>query len=144
MADISKGVVVTEGMLTEAARAGDLESLTMWARQGVRVTSAEPLCVAVEAGFLEVLRCLVRELGADVNQQGQMGLTPLIVAAHWSTNLAVLSAWWWSSARTSTKETMMEGQICNRALSNPTPREDWSGGFRRRNRLARECSRRSL
>jgi hypothetical protein len=32
MAENGNGGVVTEKMLTEAARAGDLESLTVWAR----------------------------------------------------------------------------------------------------------------
>jgi hypothetical protein len=40
MAEMSAGVVVTEVMLTEAARAGDLQSLTIWAEDDVRVTTA--------------------------------------------------------------------------------------------------------
>lgn len=43
MAESGNGLMVTEEMLTAAARAGDLESLTAWARQGVRITSGEPL-----------------------------------------------------------------------------------------------------
>jgi hypothetical protein len=81
MAEISREVVVTEEMLTYAARAGDLESLTSWARQGVRVTTAEPLYVANTEGQLEVVRCLVQQMGADVNQVDLYGDTPLIVAA---------------------------------------------------------------
>jgi hypothetical protein len=90
MAENSYGVVVTEGMLIEAAGAGDLESLTVWARQGVRVTSGEPLYAAVcsRRGHLEVLRCLVRKLGADVNQAALNQRTPLIHAAFLG-NLAV-------------------------------------------------------
>jgi hypothetical protein len=84
MAESRNGVVVTEEMLTEAVRARDPESLTIWARQGVRVTTAEPLFVAVRGGHLEVMQCLVRELGADVDQK-HVGdwrcVTPLIVAA---------------------------------------------------------------
>jgi hypothetical protein len=68
MAESNDGVVVTVGMLTEAARAGNLERLASWARQGVRVTTARPLYFATRRGHLEVLRCLVQELGADVNQ----------------------------------------------------------------------------
>jgi hypothetical protein len=81
MADSSDGVVVTERMLTEAARAGDLEQLRKLARQGGRVTTLAPLVVAVEGGHcqLEVLRCLVQELGANVNQLN--GDTPLTIAA---------------------------------------------------------------
>jgi ankyrin repeat protein len=82
MAENNDGVVVTEVMLTEAAGTGDLERLTVWARQGVRVTSAEPLCIAVEGGHVEVLRCLVQKLGADVNQGGIEGFTALLDAAN--------------------------------------------------------------
>jgi hypothetical protein len=80
MAEYSIGMVVTERMLTEAARAGDFERLTSWARQGVRVTTVEPLCVAAEEGHLEVVRCLVQQMGADVSHS-HYGDTPLIVAA---------------------------------------------------------------
>jgi hypothetical protein len=88
MAENSCRVVVTEGMLTDAAQAGDLRTLTIWARQGVRVTSGEPLYVATRGGHLEVLRWLVQELGADVSQIHH-GDTPLIVAAQ-RNNLAPL------------------------------------------------------
>jgi hypothetical protein len=81
MADNIDGVVVTEGMLTEVVHAGDLERLVSWARQGVRVTTARPLFVAVEGGYLEVVRLLVQDLGSDVNQKDQRGQTPLILAA---------------------------------------------------------------
>jgi ankyrin repeat protein len=73
--------VVTEGMLTEAARAGNLGRLTVWARQGVRVTSAMPLCAAARGDHLRVLQCLVRKLGADVDQAMLHGRTPLFTAA---------------------------------------------------------------
>jgi hypothetical protein len=89
MAEITDGVLVTEEMLTEAARAGDLESLTVWARQGVRVTTAYPLYVAIQCGFLDVLRCLVTKLGAEVNQATPNGKTPLMAAAR-SASLAVV------------------------------------------------------
>jgi hypothetical protein len=82
MAENSYGVVVTERMLTESARrrADDLTSLIIWARQGVRVTTVKPLCVAAEEGHLEVVRCLVEKMGADVSHS-HYGDTPLIVAA---------------------------------------------------------------
>jgi hypothetical protein len=81
MAENIRGMMVTEEMLISAARAGDLESLMMWARQGVRVASAEPLVAAAHGGHLEAMRCLVRELGADVNQATRSGSTPLVFAA---------------------------------------------------------------
>jgi ankyrin repeat protein len=73
--------VVTQRMLTEAARAGDLERLTVWARQGVRITSGVPLFVAAEEGFLVVMRLLVQQLGATVSHATRDGRTPLIFAA---------------------------------------------------------------
>jgi hypothetical protein len=79
MADNTRGVVVTERMLTEAARAGDTESLTIWAQQGVRVTTGKPLYVAARGGHLEAMRCLVQQLIADVRQTYD-GDTPLITA----------------------------------------------------------------
>jgi ankyrin repeat protein len=79
MAENGDGVVVTEGMFTAAARAGDLESLTVWAEQGVQVTTARPLIVAVGGRHLEVVRLLVWERGADVNQTSH-GLTSLLLA----------------------------------------------------------------
>ena len=77
MAESRDGLLVTEGMLTEAARAGDLESLMVWARQGVRVRSGQPLlCDDARGRSIAVLRCLVHELGADVNQASLRGLIP--------------------------------------------------------------------
>jgi hypothetical protein len=75
----SVAVVVTERMIGSAAAIGDLENLMIWATQGVRVTSGEPLVIAAAGGYLDVLRCLVRELGADVNQTG-LGVSPLHMA----------------------------------------------------------------
>jgi hypothetical protein len=83
MAESSNEVVITENMLTVAARAGDSQRLTIWAQQGVRATSAVwgLLRVAVKAGHLDVLRCLVRGLGVDINQATANGLTSLHLAA---------------------------------------------------------------
>jgi ankyrin repeat protein len=80
MAENSYGVVVTERMLIEAAQAGDLESLMVCARQGVRVTSGVPLYNAARGGHLGSMRCLVREMGADVNGGIPNGYTPLAIA----------------------------------------------------------------
>jgi hypothetical protein len=78
---LSVAVVVTEDMVNEASEAGDLEQLRVWARQGVRVTTGGPLCRAIPDGSLELVNCLVQELGASVNQAMQRRSTPLIVAA---------------------------------------------------------------
>jgi hypothetical protein len=82
MAEDRGGVVVTEEMLDSAAFTGNLESLTVWAKEGVRVTSAGPLCGAAESGVPAVARLLVRQMGVDVNQASTSdGSTPLILAA---------------------------------------------------------------
>jgi hypothetical protein len=81
MAENRREVVVTEAMLTQAARVGDVESLTIWARQGVRVITAVPLDAAARGRHFEVMRCLVREMGVDVNQTDLRVETPLMLAA---------------------------------------------------------------
>jgi hypothetical protein len=84
MADNSSGMVVTEEMIITAADVGDLESLRIWARQGMRVKTSKPLWMAVAGEYpevLEVLKILVQELGADVNQAVHAGSPPLIMAA---------------------------------------------------------------
>jgi hypothetical protein len=74
-------VEVSEEALMQACVRGDLSQLRCWARRGVRVTSAEPLCHAVWYGEYEVVQCLVGELGADVNQAGDNGITAMYNAA---------------------------------------------------------------
>jgi ankyrin repeat protein len=39
-----------------------------------------PLCVAARFKRLDIVRCLVNELGADVNQAAYCGSTPLLMA----------------------------------------------------------------
>jgi hypothetical protein len=73
--------VVTEDMITEACRHGDLERLQRWARRGVRVTTTAPLLAAARGGFCEVVWVLATELGADVNEATPQGVTALILAA---------------------------------------------------------------
>jgi hypothetical protein len=75
--DTRDRMAVTESMILEAILAGDLERLRKWGRQGVRATTAEPLMHAAESGSLDMVRCLVQELGADVNQAMPDGETPL-------------------------------------------------------------------
>jgi hypothetical protein len=72
---------VSEEALMRACVRGDVSQLRRWARSGIRVTSAEPLCDAVWHNNYEVVLCLVRELGADVNQIDENGLLPLCSAA---------------------------------------------------------------
>jgi ankyrin repeat protein len=54
----------------------------IWAQQGVRVTSAKPLVLAARGHHLEVLQCLVHELGAEVNQTNNEETALMIAAAH--------------------------------------------------------------
>jgi hypothetical protein len=75
-------VVVSEAAVTEACVAGDLKKLLRYARQGVRVVTGEPLCSSVQGGLIEVVCCVVKELGADVNQTDKRGYTPLGIAAY--------------------------------------------------------------
>jgi hypothetical protein len=81
MADNDSSVVVTQEMLSEACQAGDLERLQQWARLGVRVTTACPLCSATRSSLLSVMRLLVQELGAGVNHAMADERSPLILAA---------------------------------------------------------------
>jgi hypothetical protein len=83
MAESSYGAVVTEEMLIRASGAGDMDSLTIWAEAGVRVTTAEPLIVAHRGRNLKVLRLLVQKLGANVDQT-RHGVTFLVSAAYFS------------------------------------------------------------
>jgi serine/threonine-protein phosphatase 6 regulatory ankyrin repeat subunit A len=62
--------------------AGDIALLRRWARQGVRCVSVEPLLRAAVRGKLEVVRILVNELHADVNQVDELGCTAVFVAAY--------------------------------------------------------------
>jgi ankyrin repeat protein len=74
-------VEVSEAAIMDAVRNENLVALQRWAGQGVRITSsAEALYSAVMSGNIAVLRCLVRQLGADVNQEAQDGFTALITA----------------------------------------------------------------
>jgi hypothetical protein len=72
--------MVTQWMLTEAARAGGYDTLTIWARRVVRVTSADPLHASARGGSTAVARLLVQRMGANVSH-ASYGVTPLMVAA---------------------------------------------------------------
>jgi ankyrin repeat protein len=65
----------------EAARVGDMPRLLRWARQGVRVSSPDPLFLVAANGQVNMVRLLVKELGADVNLAMDSSATPLYIAA---------------------------------------------------------------
>jgi ankyrin repeat protein len=74
---------VSENVIVAACERGDIAQLRRWGRQGVRVNNADLLITAIFAEVsLDILRCLVMELGADVNKARLTdGATPTIVAA---------------------------------------------------------------
>jgi hypothetical protein len=71
----AEAVLVTEEMIIHS-RAGDLEQLKMWARQGVRVTTGEPLCAAVWSGDVQVLYAWYRSLVLTLIRPFKMGRHP--------------------------------------------------------------------
>jgi ankyrin repeat protein len=73
---------VSKEMILAACKRGDVTQLSNWGRQGVRIRNADPLWHAVRLGNLDVVLCLVNDLGADVNQDIlKFGATPLYLAA---------------------------------------------------------------
>jgi ankyrin repeat protein len=82
---------VSELAIFGACKRGDIDQLRRWGRQGVRVKDADFLVDAICAEVsLDILRCLVKELGADINGARLTdGATPLCVAAEIG-NLALL------------------------------------------------------
>jgi ankyrin repeat protein len=80
-ASAAKADEVSEEALMQACVRGEVSQLRCWARRGVRVTSAEPLCDAVGHGKVEVVQCLTRELGGDVNQADENGFSPLYITS---------------------------------------------------------------
>jgi hypothetical protein len=73
-------VTVPEATILAAIEAGDLSKLRRWHRQGVE-WSAEHLCTAAAWGCISVIRCMVEELGADVNRADGNGNTPVLVVS---------------------------------------------------------------
>ena len=66
---------VSEKAWLAACKKGDLTLLRKWKRRGVTF-SGQPLCIAVAHGSPDVVRCMVQELGADVNSRNEDGFTP--------------------------------------------------------------------
>jgi ankyrin repeat protein len=73
---------VVEKAIAHAVKKGDLELLRVYAKEGLRATSALPLHVASQRGNANVVRVLVEELGIDVNQaMSSNGASSLFIAA---------------------------------------------------------------
>jgi ankyrin repeat protein len=82
-------LVVTQGMIVSACKRGNIVQLQRWGQQGVRVSSGEPLAWAAELGLVDVMRCLVKDLGANV-KEGCKGCPPLFFASQRGHVAAVL------------------------------------------------------
>jgi hypothetical protein len=74
---IVAAAAIFEADIMDACRSRDLAKIRRWGYQGVRVTTAEPLSIAIRLGNLDVIRCLVMDLGADVSQRDADGFKPL-------------------------------------------------------------------
>jgi ankyrin repeat protein len=69
-------------MILDSCEEGHITKLRLWTLLGVNVQfSDRPLIRALADGQVGVVRYLVEELGADVNQTMARGLTPFIIAA---------------------------------------------------------------
>jgi hypothetical protein len=74
--------MVPDWVIIEACKKNDVDQLQRWGRQGVRLMSAIPLLLcATHRADLALVRCLVNELSASVDQGGQEGISPLMIAA---------------------------------------------------------------
>jgi hypothetical protein len=79
----SQGLHVSENAMFGACKRGDIGQLRRWGRQGVLVKKADILidCIFDEMNF-DILRCLVKELGADAaGARLTDGATPIFIAA---------------------------------------------------------------
>jgi hypothetical protein len=73
---------ISDMAIFESCSRRDMAQLCWWARRDFRVSSAEPLfqCICNRGG-LDLVRLLVKELGADVNEANKDGFMPLVLAA---------------------------------------------------------------
>jgi hypothetical protein len=73
----------TDIAIAKACQIGDLAQLRWWWQQGFRVRTSRPLAIAAVNGHLDVIRYLVVEFGADVNQaEDERGQTALHLVAY--------------------------------------------------------------
>jgi hypothetical protein len=74
---------VSDDTITKACIDGDFTRIRIWGRQGVRLVAAIPFCSIVVMGRVDVMRCMVKELGADVHRAHDSNVlsSPLFLAA---------------------------------------------------------------
>jgi hypothetical protein len=79
-----RGLQVSENAIVAACKRGDIAQLRRWGRQGVRVKSADTLIYSIlEVMSIDILRCLVEDLGTDINGARLTDrVTPLCAAAY--------------------------------------------------------------
>jgi hypothetical protein len=76
-------IEVEEETIIVACANGELTRLRRWASLKVR-TGVAVLCVACRYANVDVVRCVVQDMGADVNQAKEgSGVTPMLVAAQY-------------------------------------------------------------
>jgi hypothetical protein len=74
---------VPEEAIMDAVKHGDLATLWRWARRGLCIPcsmSSEVLRSAIVSGNLDVMRCLIMDLGADINQENVHDFSQLMTA----------------------------------------------------------------
>jgi hypothetical protein len=77
----ANAIEVPEERIIDAVERGNIGQLRRWDRQGVRVTGSIPLCYAAAGGYLDIVQCLIKVLGAAVDQPTLHGRTALHQAA---------------------------------------------------------------
>jgi hypothetical protein len=73
---------VSDDAIIDALKRNDMAQLRRWGRQGVQMTSAVPLvCHAISGASLDMVRCLINDLGVDVNAEDKGGYTVFWIAS---------------------------------------------------------------
>lgn len=74
--------IVSDSTLIEALHHGDFTSIRQWGRQRFCPNSAAPFLAIIVRGKVDVMRCMVEELGADINgpPDGNPKCAPLFLA----------------------------------------------------------------
>jgi hypothetical protein len=78
---LNEEIKVSEEGIIKACKRGDIKKWKHLERQGVLIHNGNPLFYAVLLEKLDVVRCLVKDLGADVNQANDESCLPTDLAA---------------------------------------------------------------